>query len=86
MSTELTATEIISEDNRESDTPSPMEYCEGQMFVLNKAMQFVRFNAKIGDKYVVTNKGLEKMQDDDSTTCQQVLTLMGKFSFHFDNQ
>jgi hypothetical protein len=63
-----------------------MEYCEGQMFVLNKAMQFVRFHATIGDKYVVTNKGLDKLQDDDCSVGQQTLTLKGKFSFSFDSK
>jgi hypothetical protein len=85
LSQQLNTAEQTQEDSRDSDTPSPMQYCEGQVFVLNKAMQFVRFNATVGDKYVVTNKGLEKLQNDDSNLGQQTLTLKGKFSFSFDS-
>ena len=56
------------------------------MFTLNKAMQFVRFHPRIGNKYAVTNKGLEKMADEDLGTSQQVLTLKGKLSFKFETQ
>ena len=48
-------------------------------------MQFVRFHATIGEKYIITRKGLEKMKIYDEITNQQVLTLGGKFSFKFNN-
>ena len=74
----------VTNDNRDSDTPSPMEYCEGQLFVLNKSSQFVKFHAVMGDKYMVTSKGLEKIEEEPNM-CNQVLTLRGRFSFRLEN-
>jgi hypothetical protein len=77
--------EHIAEASRmESDTPSPIDYNEGQIYILNNSMQFVRFHAKIGDKYMITNKGLQKIEEDEQIT-PQVLTLKGKFSFKFES-
>ena len=75
----------IEEPPSESDTPSPIEFQEGQIYILNNSMQFVKFHGTIGDKYVITNKGLQKMDDDKQST-PMVLTLKGRFSFNFESQ
>lgn len=77
-------TAAINDDERESDTPSPIQYCEGQIYILNKSMQFVRLHANVGDKFVITSNGLEKIEEE--TDHQQTLTIKGKFSFKFDTQ
>jgi hypothetical protein len=74
----------INENERESDTPSPIEYCEGQIYILNQSMQFVRLHANVGDKFIITSKGLEKFEEE--TDNLQTLTLKGKFSFQFETQ
>ena len=71
-------------EGRQSDTPSPLDFCEGQIYTLNKAMQFQRLHTRIGEKFVVTSKGLEKIEDDERDSNQQVLILKGKFSFQFE--
>ena len=63
----------------ESDTPSPIEYSEGQIYILNQSMQFVRFHAQIGYMYTITSKGLQKVGDEEPSA----LTIKGKFSFKF---
>jgi hypothetical protein len=78
------AEDYTTPEARQSDTPSPLEFCEGQIYTLNKAMQFQRLHTKIGEKFVVTSKGLEKIEDDDRDSNQQVLILKGKFSFKFE--
>jgi hypothetical protein len=49
-------------------------------------MQFVRLHAKIGDKFVVTSKGLHKIEENENDSNMQILTLRGKFSFKFDSE
>jgi hypothetical protein len=68
----------------EYDTPSPIQFQEGQIYILNNSMQFVKFHGTIGDKYVITNKGLQKLDDEEQST-PQVLTLKGRFSFKFES-
>ena len=76
----------LPEEDRESDTPSPIQLCEGQIYSLNKSIQFVREHAKIGDRFIVTSKGLEKTEEPEASPSVQVLTLRGKFSFKFDSE
>jgi hypothetical protein len=73
-------------DDNHTDTASPLDFCEGQVYVLNKSMQFVRLHTKIGDKFVITSRGLEKIDEDDVHDNQQVLTLKGKFTFTFETK
>jgi hypothetical protein len=82
----LSTPRAATTDNTPSDTPSPLEFCEGQVYVLNSSMQYVRVHAKIGDKFIITSKGLEKMEEEDPSTNLQVLTVKGKFTFTFDNK
>jgi hypothetical protein len=77
---------IPLDDDRDSDTPSPIQFCEGQIYTLNKSMQFVRIHAKLGDKFVVTSSGLQKMEEPDTSSNLQILTLKGHFSFNFESQ
>jgi hypothetical protein len=74
------------DQERNSDTPSPIQFCEGQIYSLNKSMQFVRIHAKIGDKFLVTSRGLGKMEESDTSSNMQILTLWGKFSFKFESE
>jgi hypothetical protein len=47
-------------------------------------MQFVRLHTKIGEKYEITSKDLEKI--DEEIEHQLMLTISGKFSFKFQAQ
>ena len=77
---------VTSTDDTHSDSAFPLDFCEGQVYVLNKSMQFVRLHTKIGDKFVITSKGLEKLVEEDLHNNHQVLTLKGKFTFTFETK
>jgi hypothetical protein len=74
------------DEDRDSDTPSPIQFCEGQIYTLNKSMQFVRVHARLGDKFMVTSRGLQKMEEPDTSSNMQILTLKGHFSFNFESE